>query len=323
MIIQKNLKGDIVGRYKNKTEAARTLGIDESTVRKGIKFGRVVLGKYKFYISNTIYANKAQVIQVPVKVLLLDIETSPILAYVFQKEVWKARIAYSKVLSDYFMLTWAAKWLGSPEMMSDRLTSEEAVLEDDERIVMSLWKLLDEADVVIAHNALAFDIPNINTRSIKYNLDPPNPFKIIDTLRVAQSQFGFTHNSLDALAHFFNMDGKIGTDFSLWKRCIFGEDDALREMETYNRQDVAVLENVYIKLRPYIKGHPNFDLYIDEEKSVCPSCGSSDITRQDNKYFYTQAVKYNTYRCHNCGTVSRSKQSVKYINKKKISPIPR
>ncbi len=49
MIIQKNLKGEIVGKYSTKTEAAKALGLDESTVRKAVKFERLVLGKFKFY----------------------------------------------------------------------------------------------------------------------------------------------------------------------------------------------------------------------------------------------------------------------------------
>ena len=323
MIIQKDLHGNIIREYSNKSEAAKTLGLNESSVRKGIKYDRVVLGKFKFSILDSVNTNTAPVLQVPAKILLLDIETSPLLAYVFQKQVWKARIGYDKVLSDYFMLTWAAKWLGETEMLSDKLTSDEVLYENDERIVISLWKLLDEADIVIAHNALSFDIPNINTRSIKHNLSPPSPFKIIDTLKVAQGQFGFTHNSLDALAGFFGIPGKSFTNFDLWRKCVFGDKGALQEMELYNRQDVVVLESVYLKLRPYIKGHPNLDLYIDEDESVCPSCGSLHINKIKDNYFYTQAVRYDSYRCKDCGSISRSKTGVKYINKKKISAIPR
>jgi len=76
--------------------------------------------------------------------------------------------------------------------MSDIVTSKEVVNEDDERIVNSLWKLFDEADIIIAHNGGNFDIPNMNTRFIVNKLPPPSAYQMIDTLKVARKGFGFT-----------------------------------------------------------------------------------------------------------------------------------
>jgi len=322
MIIQKSLDGKVIAEYNTKTQAAKALSLDESAVRKAIKFNRTVLGKYKFSYSDGISAKVVPVLQSPAKILLLDIETLPLLVLVYQKQVWKARIGHDKVLADWIMVTWAAKWLNEDDVLSDRLDSTEIYHEDDSRIVKSLWTLLDEADIVIAHN-IPFDVPNINTRSIKHGLLPPSPFKTIDTLKVAQNQFGFTHNGLDALANFFDLEGKTPTTFELWKSCLFGDSEALEEMETYNIQDVLVLEKVYLKLRPYIVGHSNLDLYIDSSTPVCTHCGSQHIKKQEGKYFYTQAVRYETFRCDDCGAISRAKQGLKYINKKQISAIPR
>jgi hypothetical protein len=256
------------------------------------------------------------------KILLLDIETSVVLAAVFQKQVWKARIGHKQLLSDWYMLTWSAKWLDEEEMFSDALTSEEVIDEDDGRIVTSLWFLLDEADIVIVHNC-NFDIPNINTRCVLHKLHPPSPYKQIDTLKIAQQQFGFTHNSLDALANFFGIEGKSDTDFELWKRCIWGDEEALFEMEEYNRNDVIVLEKIYHFLKPYMKGHPNLDLYCDDENPVCTTCGKHTLSWMEGKYFYTQAVRYQIYRCSECGSISRAKKGEPYINKKIMMSIPR
>lgn len=257
------------------------------------------------------------------KILFLDIETSPLLCYVFQKQVWKAKISHDKVISNWFILTWSAKWYGQRAVLSDKLTSREAILEDDSRIVKSLWKLMDEADVICAHNGIDFDFPNILTRCVLHKLPPPSPYKQIDTKRIAKSQFGFTHNSLDGLASFFGMEGKIDTDFELWKRCVKGDEEALEEMRIYNEQDVIVLENVYNALRPYVRGHANLDLYTDSEESSCPACGKHSLGLIPDKYFYTQAVRYEIFRCNDCGAISRAKQGTPYVNKKKISAIPR
>ena len=77
------------------------------------------------------------------KILLLDIETTPLEAYIWQTQVWKAHVSDSQVISKWFMLTWAAKWLGSDEVMSMRLNGNEVLEENDRRIVYGLWDLLD------------------------------------------------------------------------------------------------------------------------------------------------------------------------------------
>ena len=257
------------------------------------------------------------------KILILDIENSPIMAYVWQTQVWKARIGHKQLINDWFMISWAAKWLGEEETFSDVLTKEEALNEDDERLVTTLWLLLNEADIVICHNGNIFDIPNIQSRCVLHKLPPPSPYKQIDTLKVAQQQFGFTHNSLDALANFFGIDGKTETNFQLWKDCIHGDENALDEMEFYNKNDVIVLEKIYYFLRPYMRNHPNLDLYIDNNSPVCTTCGKDALIEMPDKYFYTQSVRYPIFRCTKCGAISRAKKGLPYTNKKLISAIPR
>ena len=241
------------------------------------------------------------------KVLIFDIETSPLKAFVFQKSVWKANISADQVISEWYMLCWSAKWLFDDIVMSQRLTGKEAKREDDSRIVGGLWALLDEADIVIAHNGDSFDVPNMNTRFVVNNLLPTSPYQTIDTRLVAKRQFGFTHNSLNGLAKIFGFDVKLDTDFDLWKRCVDGDEKALAYMQKYNKHDVLLLEEVYMKLRPWIKGHPNMGLYVETDKAICPNCGSANI-EWTNKFYYTQTGKYRTFRCH-CGAFGRDRKT--------------
>lgn len=243
------------------------------------------------------------------KVLLFDIETSPLQAFIFQKSVWKANVGSEQVISEWFMLTWSAKWLFGDQIMSDRLTGKEAKNEDDGRIVKSLWKLLDEADIIIAHNGDSFDVPNMNTRFIVHGLPPTSPYQTIDTMLVARKQFGFTHNSLNGLAKVFGFEEKLDTDFDLWKRCVAGDDEALEYMQKYNNGDVDTLEDIYLKLRPWIKGHPNLGLYVESEEEVCPNCGSSEVSIIPNKFSYTMTSKFPLFRCK-CGAYGRVRKSV-------------
>lgn len=246
------------------------------------------------------------VVKLP-RILILDIETSPLKAYIWQKSVWNSNVTEDQVLSEWFMLCWSAKWLFDYTIMSDRLSSQEARNEDDSRIVKSLWELLNKADIVVAHNGDRFDVPNMNTRFIVNNLPPTNPYQTIDTVTIARRQFGFTHNNLNALARVFGFKAKQEVDFKLWKKCVDGDDEALRKMENYNRHDVSLLEEIYVKIRPWIKAHPNLGLYIDSDKPLCSNCGS-DKVEKTNKFYYTSAGKYETYRCA-CGAFIRVRTS--------------
>lgn len=238
------------------------------------------------------------------KILIFDIETSPLRAYIWSR--WKQNIYLDQTISEWFMLSWSAKWLFSPDVMSDRLTGEEALAEKDSRIVSSIWKLIDEADIVVAHNGLAFDEKKINARFLLNGLPPTSPYQSIDTKVIASKQFGFSSNKLDALAGYFGFEVKLDTDFKLWDRCMRGEDEALKYMEIYNRHDVELLEEVYLKLRPWIKAHPNVALYLESKEPVCANCGNTHLTFAGN--YYTQTGKYDTYRCE-CGALSRVRTS--------------
>ena len=247
-----------------------------------------------------------EVVQMP-KILVLDIETAPISSFVWA--LWKQDIYIDQIISDWFMLSWSAKFLGSNEILSARLYSEEVTDECDFRIVKQLWNILDEADIVIAHNGDQFDIPKIKTRFLINGLPPTSFYQQIDTLKIARKEFGFSSNKLDFLARSFGIPPKISTDFKLWVRCMKGEDKALEEMETYNKHDVEILEDVYYKLRPYIKNHPNVSLFNEDSADRCPTCGGKHLT--PNKFYFTSVGKFQVYKCEDCEALSRSRKCIK------------
>ena len=257
----------------------------------------------------------------PAKVLLYDIETSPLKSYVWG--LWEQNIGHNMAMlqNDWFILTWSAKWLFEDEVFSDRLTPEEVFAEDDKRIVQSLWEMIEEADVVIAHNGKKFDNKRINTRFLKHGIKQPMPYQTIDTLLTARANFNISSNKLDYIGQFLGVGRKVETQgFELWKRCMQGEEQALKDMETYNIGDVTLLEDVYLKLRPYVKPHPNMGLFISEDVECCPSCGSEDLER-GGTYATTVSI-YEAMRCNNCGSVGRSRKSIIPVGSNKNLTVP-
>ena len=246
------------------------------------------------------------------KVLIFDIETAPMKAYVWN--LWKTDIHLEQILNEWFCIAWSAKWLYGEDIMGEVLTSQEVLREDDSRIITSLWKLINEADIVVAHNGNKFDIPRINSRFIINGLAPTKPYFSVDTCQVAKKQFGFSSNKLDALAGYFSIPHKLDTDFSLWKRCLEGDEEALQYMLKYNKMDVAILEEVYLKLRPWIKNHPNMG-NLEGKEMACANCGSSSVEFIPDKYYYTSVGKYPLFRCKKCGAVSRGRFSIANVPK--------
>lgn len=241
------------------------------------------------------------------KILILDIETAPMEAYVWG--IWEQNINYDSIKSHWFILTWSAKWLFDKKVYSDKLTSKEAISENDKRIMKSLWSLLDEADIVIAHNGDKFDIPKINTRFLYHDIHPPMPYLTIDTLKHLR-KFSLPSNKLDNANKYLSLTPKKDNEgMPLWIKCRKGDEKALRDMELYNIQDVRSLEETYLRIRPWIKPHPNVGLHVAENILVCPTCGHDEL-REEGTY-QTQASIFKALRCTSCGAVSRQRKQLK------------
>ena len=243
-------------------------------------------------------------------ILLFDIETAPMEVYVWG--LYLQRINHDNVIMDWFVLSWSAKWLYSSEILSDVLTPEEALEGDDSRICQGIWDLFESADIVVAHNARRFDIRKLNSRWILHGLMPPSPYQVIDTLKESQKMAAHSSHRLDYLGKILYNKGKLETDYSLWKKCKAGDQESLDYMVKYNREDVVLLEEVYLSIRGWIKSHPNVGLYLDTLESVCASCGSTEIHEVGD--YVTPA---GAYTCSRCGALSRRRLTNIPVNKRR------
>jgi uncharacterized protein YprB with RNaseH-like and TPR domain len=238
------------------------------------------------------------------KVLFLDIETAPMLGYVWS--LWDNNVGLNQLESDWYVLAWAAKWLGSKKIIyMDQRDSKD--IEDDKKILKELWKLIDEADILVTHNGKQFDEKKINSRFILHGFKPPSSYKHIDTCELAKRKFGFTSNKLEYLSCKLckNKKGshKRYPGFDLWKACLKGDNKAWAEMKKYNKLDVITLEQLYDKLIPW-DSTINFNLYNESEENVC-KCGCTEFAK--NGYAYTQVSKFQRYKCKQCGAEVRGR----------------
>lgn len=225
------------------------------------------------------------------KILLLDIETAPNLAYVWG--LWQQNVGISQIETAGYTICWAAKWLGEDKVMFDSVRKS-----GEKKMLQRVHKLLNEADAVVHYNGVKFDMPTLNKEFIKHEMPPPAPYKHIDILLHCRRIFRFESNKLDYVAKALGLGGKVKhTGFELWRQCMQGDAEAWRQMEEYNRQDVALLEKLYEKVLPWITGHPNRSVH--DEGKCCPNCGSDKYHARG--YAITRAAKYKRYQCIGCG----------------------
>jgi hypothetical protein len=94
--------------------------------------------------------------------------------------------------------------------------------------------------------------------------------------------------------------------FQLWKGCLENDPKSWEKMRKYNKQDVVLLEKIYLKLRPYFNNHPNVAIdSLQDDSPSCPCCGSKKLVRRG--YAYTNSSKFARLCCSVCGKWSKSK----------------
>ncbi len=250
------------------------------------------------------------------KVLIFDIETKPLLGYVWS--IWEQNVALNQIHTDWSVLSWSAKWLDDPPsktMYADLRKSKN--VDNDKPLLQGIWNLLNEADIVITQNGNSFDIKKLNARFILNGMQPPSSYKRIDTKMLASKHFNFTSNKLEYMTDklckkYKKLKHTKFPGFEMWAECMKGNQAAWKEMEKYNKYDVLALEELYKILIPW-DSTINFDLYSESSEITC-KCGSSDV--KPRGYAYTSTAKFQKWRCTKCGAETRGRTNLFSAEKK-------
>jgi DNA polymerase elongation subunit (family B) len=241
------------------------------------------------------------------KKLFIDIETFPNVSYTWG--MYEQNVI--KIVRPWYILSFAYRWdngkkgvVALPDFKGYKAGG------DDKELTKILWELLNEADIVVAHNGDNFDLKKINTRFIAHGMTPPSPYKTIDTLKIVRNKFSFNSNHLDDLGKFLEIGEKVKhTGFDLWFACERGDKKSWSLMKKYNGQDINLLYRVYLKLLPWINIPLN-----TETGLVCPNCGSKHTQKRGiqvlNKNFIRQR-----YQCQDCGKWASSNKRTRVSNK--------
>lgn len=241
------------------------------------------------------------------KIILYDLETLPMVTATFS--LYPDSINHDNIISDWSIISVCWKELGKPTIYSSSILDDKQAFKEDVNndlvVVARLRTIFQDADIIIGHNSKKFDTKKLNARLIYHGLDPlPSGLQQIDTLTEVRKIAAFSSNRLDYLGKHLLGEGKSETSKGLWLRVLKGDKAAVKEMIIYNKRDVQLLEDLYLKLRPYMKNPPHLGVLYGEDKQYsCPKCGSNDLT--DHKLRYSAAgVKKLQKQCNNCHAYS-------------------
>jgi len=252
------------------------------------------------------------------RILLLDIETLPGEYYAFNPKV--EYLSPDKQIKDSSISCYAAKWLFDSSVMGEAVTPQEAFDRKEASILGGIWSLVDEAQLIVTHNGISFDIPILKSKWIENGYKPPSKFLSVDTCRSAKNIFNFTYNRLDELGKKFGIGKKLDTSFTDWTKCLTNDsaaEEALKYMLAYCKNDIApLLEDVYLEMLPWIENHPNLNIFTDHDSDVCPKCESSNL-KWGEEYPTAQGL-WEGFRCMTCGTIGRGKSKEHNIKKTSV-----
>ena len=255
-----------------------------------------------------------------VRILTLDIERLPGTAKVPHRGLtvegewwdlggWKhvigRRIHPDNVITWPRSICAAARWYGERNVM---FTSEW----DDgyEAFIQKTWEWFDEADIVIGHNMAAFDEKHLRGAWLEQGLMPPKPWKTIDTLKVARTQFNLESNTLAALCDRLGVPTKTDKyEASVAHAALAGDAKAQKRLRLYNEGDIKATEALFDRLRPYIKSMPHLAMWTGKEWS-CPNCGFDGIANNPTGEAYANVTRYKAFQCEKCGTHIRGNRKL-------------
>jgi DNA polymerase elongation subunit (family B)/ribosomal protein S27E len=231
-----------------------------------------------------------------IKRLFFDIETSPNIGF-FWSPGYKISLSYDNIIKERAIICICYKWAGEDEIHSLTWDGNQS----DKKLLEKFIKVANTADEIVGHNGDKFDLPWVRTRCLFHKIPMFPNYTTVDTLKHARSKFRFNSNRLDYIAKFLGIGSKISTSYDLWKQIVLNKDKkALEDMVTYCKKDVALLEEIYNTLSPYIPAKTHHGVILGQGKHSCPECGSTNMVFS-KKRMSALGVPRIQLQCKDCG----------------------
>lgn len=244
------------------------------------------------------------------KILFYDIETAPVLALIWRPG-YNMSVNHDQLLdgekNDIICIgyRWAHQKRAKCLVWDNKKQCSE-------KMIQEFTKIVEQADVVIAHNGDRFDLKHINTQRLLHDQTPIAWPTSEDTLKMVKKHFNFPANNLDYLAKVLLGSKKNPMSWADWVNIKLkkkGHEKNLKKMVDYCKKDVDLLCEVWEKIAPYCEVKVSRSLIVNNNREGCPSCGSIHSHKHDK--ITLKSGKYQRYKCQDCGHVWRYHKKLK------------
>lgn len=207
------------------------------------------------------------------RVLIYDIETSPNIGW-FWRAGYKLNISPDNIIKERAIICVSYKWLGEDQVYNLSWDKNQ----DDKFLLEQFIEVLNEADLIVAHNGDNFDLKWLKTRALYHRLPMLPNYKQFDTLKLVKSKLNLNSNRLDYIAKFLGFEGKNKTTIDLWIDIVYKKSqEAMNTMLEYCDEDVRQLEKVYKELRYLDNPRLHQGIIQGKVKQTSPVTGSVNI----------------------------------------------
>jgi uncharacterized protein YprB with RNaseH-like and TPR domain len=222
-------------------------------------------------------------------------------------------IETSNLVADFgSMLSFASKRMGAPQNTTKVISIQDTNgvcsgcqrvenPSNDKALLEAVYDTLAEADGWITWYGKGFDEKFLQSRYLYHKLPILPPVYHIDGWATARSKLKIHSNRLKSVQDFFGIkDGKTALLPEMWQDARAGGIYGLSYVAKHNVKDVIVLEKAYLRLRPLISNHPNWNHWVKGSKMVCPICGGP-MYFKPGEFHYTKRAVNRLGHCLKCG----------------------
>jgi len=207
------------------------------------------------------------------KVLFWDIETKPVRFWAWR--TGKQYLGHEQIVAGerFDIICICYKWAHESKVHE---LSWNIKTQDSTSMINAFTKIIESADIAVAHNGDSFDMRQVNTQRLLKNLAPIDWPVSDDTLKAFRKHFYLPSYKLDYIASLLEGVGKDRMGFQDWIDIVEKKDPAaLRKMIKYCKKDVLLLDSIYKKAKRFFKPKIHVGILNGLAKTTCPSCGSS------------------------------------------------
>ena len=234
------------------------------------------------------------------KVLFYDVETTPLKAYIWRTGKQYVDQSFLVKGDRTKIICIAYKW--NYERKIHALTWD-IKNQNCDKIIEEFSKIVEQADVAIAHNGDKFDVRQINTQRLMAKKKPIAWPTTEDSLKQLRKIFYFPSYKLTYIAKLLLNKEKSPMVFKDWLDIVERKDvKAQSKMVAYCKRDVILLANAYKIVQPFLM--PKVSRALLTSKGKCVSCGSVDVHGKGT--ITLRAGMYQKYQCQTCGHYFRS-----------------